>query len=69
MDQREKLSIRVGERTAAACSRDASRARLAGLAVEGPGFFVWDEVASVARNTAGELWAVVPWELRSARTT
>jgi hypothetical protein len=43
-----------------------SRAFRTGLAVEGPGFLVWDEVASVARKRAAELSAVASWQVRSA---
>ena len=38
--------------------RDASPAPRKGLGVEGPGFFVWDEIASDARRRAAELLAI-----------
>jgi len=44
----------------------ASRAWQTGLAVKGPGFLVWDEVASEARKRAAELRAVTPWRPRRA---
>ena len=43
--------------------------RQAGLAVEGPGFLVWDEVASYARKRAAELSAVAPWRIQSPAPT
>lgn len=53
------------ERATAARSGSANAARRTGLAVEGPGFLVWDEVASEARKLAAELSAVAPWRIRS----
>jgi len=44
----------------------ASRVSETGLAVKGPGFLVWDEVASEARKRAAELRAVTPWRPRRA---
>ena len=38
--------------------RDTSPAPRKGLGVEGPGFFVWDEIASDARRRAAELLAI-----------
>ena len=54
MEQREKASRHSEGR--AAGHGIAGRRLATGLAVEGPGFLVWDEVASDARRRAGELW-------------
>ena len=43
--------------------------RQTGLAVEGPGFLVWDEVASDASKRAAELSAVARWRIRSPEAT
>jgi hypothetical protein len=43
--------------------------RQTGLAVEGPGFLVWDEVASDASKRAAELSAVALWRIRSPEAT
>ena len=66
MREREKASRRTEGQPTTGHSLNASSARDAGLAVEGPGFLVWDEVASDARRRAGELRAVAPWRIRSA---
>jgi hypothetical protein len=67
MKQRyERAGQRTRERVTAGRSSNANGVRRTGLAVEGPGFLVWDEVASAARKHAGELLAVAPWRLRSA---
>ena len=57
MKQREKASRRNEGRVAGGHGI-SRRGHAAGLAVEGPGFLVWDEVASDARRRAGELWTV-----------
>ena len=54
----ENTDERTGARTAAAHHGLTSRECRTGLAVEGPGFLVWDEVASDARRRAAELSAV-----------
>ena len=36
------------------------RSRGTGFAVEGPGFYVWDEVESETRRSAAELMEVAP---------
>ena len=46
-------------------ARDEARPRRTGLAVEGPGFFVWDEVPGEARKRAAELAAATPWWMRA----
>jgi len=61
----ENTGERTRERTTAVHHCMSSRACRTGLAVEGPGFLVWDEVASVARKRAAELSAVAPWQIRS----
>jgi hypothetical protein len=66
MKRRENASRRSEERATAGYGRNASRARDTGLAVEGPGFLVWDEIATDARKNAAELWAVARWRIRSA---
>ena len=43
--------------------------RQTGLAVQGPGFLVWDEVASDAKKRADELSAVAPWRIQSPTRT
>ncbi len=64
-ERSEKADQRTRERVTAAHSCNANGARQNGLAVEGPGFLVWDEVASDARKRAAELSAVGPWRIRS----
>ena len=55
-----KSSNHTIEQATPAGRGSASQAGRVGLAVEGPGFFVWDEVASEARKRAAELGAVAP---------
>jgi hypothetical protein len=63
----KERSERLGQRTTApTASHTAGPLRRIGLAVEGPGFLVWDEVASDARRRAAELSAVAPWPVRSS---
>jgi len=64
MKQREKASRRNQGRGAG--YGIARRGADTGLAVEGPGFLVWDEVASDARRRAGELWTAASWRIRLA---
>ena len=63
-ERSDRLGQRTTERTTAAHSCSATPVRQIGLAVEGPGFLVWDEVASDARRRASELSAVAPWRMR-----
>jgi hypothetical protein len=41
--------------------------RRSGLALEGPGFYVWDEVPSEARRLAAELTSAAPFRVRFGR--
>ena len=61
MEEREKGCHRTQEGAMALRGRKPGGVTQTGLAVEGPGFLVWDEIASDARRRAGELWAVAPW--------
>ena len=68
MSKRSVVGRNTGERIA----RRTCRARLlrqTGLAVEGPGFLVWDEIAGDAEKRGAELAAVAPWRIRSPRPT
>ena len=58
----------AGERVRSPTGRE-KLLRQAGLAVEGPGFLVWDEVASDARKRAAELSTVAPWRIQSPAPT
>jgi hypothetical protein len=58
----------AGERVTSRTGR-GKLVRQAGLAVEGPSFLVWDEVASDARKRAAELSAVAPWRIESPAPT
>ena len=51
----ERANQRTRERATTRRDGRAPRMRPAGLAVEGPGFLVWDEIASEARKRAAEL--------------
>jgi len=64
MKAREKTSRRNQGRGEA--HPKARRGDDTGLTVEGPGFLVWDEVASDARKRAGELWTAAAWRIRLA---
>jgi hypothetical protein len=48
----------MSEETRRENERDAVPIQRKGLAVEGPGFFVWDEIASDARRRAAELLSI-----------
>ena len=61
MEEREKSVRQTQERAIALRGRKRGGVTRTGLAVEGPGFLVWDEIASDARRRAGELSAVASW--------
>jgi hypothetical protein len=66
MSERSKhTDERAGELATTAQRGRANGSSPTGLVVEGPGFLVWDEVASDARRRAAELSAVAPWRIRS----
>ena len=56
----EKAGQRSSERATDRHDCRAPRVHPTGLAVEGPGFLVWDEIASEARKRAAELTALAP---------
>lgn len=64
--RREREDGRAGRKEAPAGARGAAGPERTGLAIEGPGFLVWDEIASDARRRAGELRTAALWWKRSA---
>ena len=61
--------VRLAGEPPAPSTRRRRLIRQTGLAVEGPGFLVWDEVASDASKRAAELSAVARSRIRSPEAT
>jgi hypothetical protein len=61
--------VRLASERVTSRTRRRRLIRQTGLAVEGPGFLVWDEVASDASKRAAELSAVARLQTRSPDAT